>query len=40
MLQAKMNECANVLMKVMRLWKKCGFTADVLEGSFAEGRKS
>jgi len=37
--EAKKNERANVLKEVKRLFKKFGFTAGMLKGSLAEGRK-
>ena len=36
---AKKNEHANALKEVQRLCKEFGFTAGVLKGSLAEGRK-
>ena len=38
--EAKKNERANVLKEVKRLFKKFGFTAGMLKGSLAEGRKT
>jgi hypothetical protein len=40
MVEAKKNECANPLKEVKRLCKEFGFTAGMLKGSLAEGRKS
>ena len=37
---AKKNELANALKKVQRLCKEFGFTAGVLKGFLAEGRKN
>jgi len=39
MVEAKKNERANALKKVKRLCKEFGFTAGMLKGSLAEGRK-
>ncbi len=39
MVEAMKNERANALKKVKRLCKKFGFTAGMLKGSSAEGRK-
>ena len=39
MVEAKKNKCANVLKEVKRLCKEFGFTADMLKGSLAKGRK-
>ena len=36
---AKKNELANALKEVQRLCKEFGFTAGVLKGFLAEGRK-
>ena len=40
MVEAKKNECANPLKEVKRLCKEFGFTAGMLKGALAEGRKS
>jgi len=37
---AKKNERANALKEVKRLCKEFGFTAGMLKGSLAEGRKA
>ena len=37
--EAKKNECANALNEVKCLCKELGFTAGMLKGSLAEGRK-
>ena len=39
MAEAKKSERANALKKVKRLCKEFGFTAGMLKGSRAEGRK-
>ena len=39
MFEAKKNECANPLKEVKRLCKEFGFTAGMLIGALAEGRK-
>ena len=39
MKDAKKNERANALKEVKRLRKEFGFTASMLKGSLAEGRK-
>ena len=39
MVEAKKNERANALKEVKRLRKEFGFTAGILKGSLAEGRK-
>ncbi len=39
MVEDMKNERANALKKVKRLCKKFGFTAGMLKGSLAEGRK-
>ena len=39
MVEAKKNERANALKEVKRLFKEFGFTAGMLKGSLAEGRK-
>jgi len=39
MAEAKKNERANELKGVKRLCKEFGFTASMLKGSLAEGRK-
>ena len=39
MAEAKKNERANALKEVKRLCKEFGFTAGMLKGSIAEGRK-
>jgi len=36
---AKKNECANASKEIKRLCKEYGFTAGMLKGSLAEGRK-
>ncbi len=38
MVEAKKNECANVLKDLMRFFKEFGFTAGMVSGSLAEGR--
>lgn len=38
MVDAKMNERANVLKKVKHLYKEFGFTAGILKNSLDEGR--
>ena len=40
MVEAKKNERANALKEVKRLFKELGFTAGMLKGSLAEGRKA
>ena len=40
MVGAKKNERTNVLKEVKRLCKEFGFTAGMLKGSLAEGRKN
>lgn len=40
MFEAKKNECANALKEVKRLCKEFGFTAGMLKGCLAEGRKN
>lgn len=40
MVEAKKNERAKALKEVERLRKEFGFTAGMLKGSLAEGRKS
>ena len=40
MVEAKKNERANALKEVKRLCKEFGFTAGMLKGSLAEGRKT
>lgn len=40
MIEAKTSECANALKEVKRLSKGFGFTAGMLKGTHAEGRKS
>ena len=40
MVEAKKNERANALKEVKRLCKQIGFTAGMLKGSLAEGRKA
>ena len=40
MVAAKKNERANALKEVKRLCKEFGFTAGMLKGSLAEGRKA
>ena len=39
MVEAKKNERAKVLKEVKRLCKDFGFTAGILKGSLADGRK-
>tara|TARA_B100000780_G_C21085577_1_gene437303 strand:+ start:1451 stop:1576 length:126 start_codon:yes stop_codon:yes gene_type:complete len=39
MIEAKKNERTNALKKVKRLCKELGFTAGMLKGSLAEGRR-
>jgi len=39
MVEAKKNERANALKEVKRLCKESGFTAGMLKGALAEGRK-
>ena len=39
MVEAKKNERVNALKQVKRLCKEFGFTAGMLKGSLAEGRK-
>ena len=39
MTEAKRNERTNTLKEVKRLCKEFGFTAGMLKGSIAEGRK-
>ncbi len=39
MVEAKKDERATTLLEVKRLCKKFGFTAGILKGSLAEGRK-
>jgi hypothetical protein len=39
MVEAKKNECASALKEVNCLCKEFGFTAGILKGSLAEGRK-
>ena len=39
MVEAKMNGSANALKEVKRLCKEFGFTAGMLKGALAEGRK-
>ena len=39
MIEAKKNERATALKEVMRLCKEFGFTAGMLKGALAEGRK-
>ena len=39
MTEAKKNERANALKELKRLCKEFGFTAGMLKGSLAEGRK-
>ena len=39
MVETKNSERANALKKVKRLCKEFGFTAGMLKGSLAEGRK-
>ena len=38
-IEAKKNERANALKEVKRLCKEFGFTAGMLKGALAEGRK-
>ena len=40
MVEAKKNELANALKEVKRLCKEFGYTAGMLKGSLAKGRKS
>jgi hypothetical protein len=40
MAEAKKNECTNALKEVKRLCKEFGFTAGMLKGALAEGRKT
>ena len=40
MVEVKKNERANALKEVKRLCKEFGFTAGMLKGSLAEGRKT
>ena len=40
MVEAKKNERANALKEVKRLCKEFGFTAGMLKGALAEGRKN
>ena len=40
MVEATKNERANALKEVKRLCKELGFTAGMLKGSLAEGRKA
>ena len=40
MIKPKKNEHANALKKVKRLCKEFGFTAGMLKGSLAEGRRA
>ena len=40
MVEAKKNERANALKEVKRFCKEFGFTAGMLKGSLAEGRKA
>jgi len=40
MVEAKKNERADALKTVKRLCKEFGFTAGMLKGSLAEGRKA
>ncbi len=40
MIKAKNNERANALKEVKRLCKEFGFTAGMLKGSLAKGRKN
>ena len=40
MVEAKKNERANALKEVKHLCKEFGFTAGMLKGSLAEGRKA
>ena len=39
MVEAKKNELANALKEAKRLCKEFGFTAGMLKGALAEGRK-
>jgi hypothetical protein len=39
MIEAKKNESTNALKKLTRLCKEFGFTAGMLKGSLAEGRR-
>lgn len=39
MVEAKKNKRANAIKKVKRLCKEFGFTARMLKGALAEGRK-
>ena len=39
MVEAKKNELSNTLKEVKRLCKEFGFTAGMLKGALAEGRK-
>jgi hypothetical protein len=39
MAEAKKNEHANALKEINRLCKEFGFTAGMLKGALAEGRK-
>ena len=39
MVEAKKNERTNALKEVKQLCKEFGFTAEMLKGSMAEGRK-
>ena len=39
MVEAKKNERANALKEVKRLCKEFGFTAGMLKGALAEGRR-
>ena len=39
MAEAKKNQCTNALKEVKRLCKELGFTAGMLKGLLAEGRK-
>ena len=39
MVEARNNELANAFKEVKRLCKEFGFTAVILKGSLAEGRK-
>lgn len=40
MVEANKNKRANILKEVKRLCKEFGFTAGMLKGSLAEGRKT
>ena len=40
MVEAKKNERATALKEVKRLCRESGFTAGMLKGALAEGRKS